>query len=169
VNATFLVRVPIQGAEESFPRAEHEVLRVGRTRDGNDVSLPGDVRLAGHHCEFFFRDQAWHVRDLETETGILVNGEPVSEATLVGGAQVRAGLFEIVYKPDAPVEVAEVDDAEDDFDDIPGLRPPALPTNLANDDEILRIQTERTSTDDGDIPRVVARGSGRRGRVREIE
>jgi pSer/pThr/pTyr-binding forkhead associated (FHA) protein len=149
------------------------VLRVGRTRDGNDVSLPGDVNMAGHHCEFFFRDNAWHVRDLDTETGTHVNEEQVSEMVLTNGARVRVGLAEIVYTPDVesrPVaDVAESDLADED-DDVLVLRPPTDPTGLPESDgSELKIRTVPPPGTPGRDASILLHGSGKRAKVREIE
>lgn len=145
MNAKFLVCVAAQGAQEPFRRTAHETLRVGRSRDGNDVSFPGDTSLASRHCEFFFRDNAWHVRDLDTETGTFVDRERIQETVLVNGARVQVGVAEIVYTPEveAPAESAVAEE-------MPRLRPPG--------DGEERI----------DLPNLAA-GSGRRAVVREIE
>lgn len=163
MNAKFLVCVAAQGAQEMMRRAMHETLRVGRSRDGNDVSFPGDVTLSGHHCEFFHRDNAWHVRDLETETGTFVNDERIMEQVLMGGARVRVGIAEIVYTPE--VEVSVVPDALEPA--APVLRPPGEMLGTANNGP-LRI---RPPEDDSPPEEYQIRqaGSGRRAKVREIE
>jgi pSer/pThr/pTyr-binding forkhead associated (FHA) protein len=151
MNAKFLVCVSAQGAQEPVRRAAHETLRIGRSRDGNDVSLPGDTSLAPRHCEFFFRDNAWHVRDLDTETGTYVDRERVEESVLVNGARVQVGIAEIVYTP----EVDEPESEPESEVEAPRLRPPS--SGDANGGEG-RIK----------LPDLSA-GSGRRAVIREIE
>ncbi|MDX9979276.1 MAG: FHA domain-containing protein [Lentisphaeria bacterium] len=151
MNAKFLVCVAAQGAQEPVRRAAHETLRIGRSRDGNDVSLPGDASLAPRHCEFFFRDNAWHVRDLDTETGTYVDRERVQEAVLVNGARVQIGIAEVVYTP----EVEAVQPEPEVEAEVPRLRPPG------------------NGETDGDEERIklpdLAGGSGRRAVIRVIE
>jgi len=147
MHAKFLVCVAAQGAQEPIRRAAHEMLRIGRSRDGNDVSLPGDASLAGRHCEFFYRDSAWHVRDLDTETGTFVDRERVQETVLVNGSRVRIGIAEIVYLPE--VEDARAETGTEAVAEAPRLRPPGNPGGIAPPD--------------------LSVGSGRRAVVREIE
>lgn len=151
MNAKFLVCVAAQGAQEPVRRAMHETLRIGRSRDGNDVSLPGDASLAPRHCEFFFRDNAWHVRDLDTETGTYVDRERVQESVLVNGARVQIGIAEVVYTPEVEVVLVETETEKE----ISRLRPPG---NGGADGDEGRIR----------LPDLTA-GSGRRAVVREIE
>ena len=164
MNARFLLCVAAQGAQEPMRRTMHETLRVGRSRDGNDFSLPGDVTLAGRHCEFFHRDNAWHVRDLETETGTFVNDERVMETVLVGGARVRIGIAEVIYTPE--VEVSVVPDALEPASG-PVLRPPSDLVGL-DDGSRLKIQVVAPEPA-GAEPSIRLAGSGRRAKIREIE
>jgi len=172
VNATFLVCVPAQGAKEPVRRAKHETLCIGRTRDGNDVGLPGDKTLGTHHCEFFFKDDAWHVRDLDTESGTFVDGERVQETPLANGARIRLGVAEILYTPDVQApQLVVLDDAAPQSEG-----PPVHLPGLSGDDrgEEPRFKI-RPAGDDPDEqatqlrPPPSAGGSGRRARVREIE
>lgn len=169
MNARFLVCVAAQGAQEPLRRAMHETLRVGRTRDGNDVSFPGDVTLSGHHSEFFYRDNAWHVRDLETEGGTFVNDQRVMESVLVGGARVRIGIAEIIYTPE--VEISVVPDALEPAG-AAQLRPPAgvAAGPVPDEDGIPRLKIRPPVADlADDAPAIRLGGSGRRAKIREIE
>jgi len=169
VNARFLVRVAAQGAQEPLRRAMHETLRVGRARDGNDVSFPGDVTLSGRHGEFFYRDNAWHVRDLETESGTFVNDERVLESVLVGGARVRMGIAEIIYTPE--VEISVVPDALEPAG-ASRLRPPVevAESPILDEDGIPRFKIRPPAEDlADDVPAIRLAGSGRRAKIREIE
>jgi pSer/pThr/pTyr-binding forkhead associated (FHA) protein len=172
VNATFLVCVPAQGAKEPVRRAKHETLCIGRTRDGNDVGLPGDRTLSTHHCEFFFKDDAWHVRDLDTESGTFVDGERIQETPLVNGARIRLGVAEILYTPDVQTpQVVVMEDAAPRIEG-PAVQPAGLSGNGQGEGQRFKIRPVAADLDEQEVqlkPAPFPGGSGRRARVREIE
>jgi pSer/pThr/pTyr-binding forkhead associated (FHA) protein len=64
---------------------------VGR-HSGADVRLPlPDV--SRRHCRCLFIDGTWHVLDLNSLNGLWVNDEPVQQAVMRQGDQVRIGGF----------------------------------------------------------------------------
>jgi len=72
---------------QSFPFGEAIVM--GSAADC-DVTLdePG---VAEHHAEICLTDGGLLLRDMGSETGTLLNGEPVGEASLASGDEIRIG------------------------------------------------------------------------------
>jgi pSer/pThr/pTyr-binding forkhead associated (FHA) protein len=65
-------------------------LRVGRD-ETMDVSLSHDARLEGAHFELAWDGSRCWIRDLKTQTGTLLDGQPVKEGPVPHGGWIRAG------------------------------------------------------------------------------
>ncbi|HID24248.1 MAG TPA: FHA domain-containing protein, partial [Planctomycetaceae bacterium] len=88
-------------------RHNHEVYRlvpdqettIGRSPD-NRVVLRDDL-CSRRHCEVFFRDGQWYLRDLGSRNGTLVNGVRVTEdCPLEEGHLIRIGSYALGFTRD---------------------------------------------------------------------
>lgn len=61
-------------------------LTIGR-RESCDISLQFP-NISGRHCELFFRDGYWSIRDLNSANGIKVNGSRVNQRPLKSGDEL---------------------------------------------------------------------------------
>lgn len=86
------------GGGEAIP-LERSPLSVGR-RETCDVVLPFP-NISGKHCELFFEEGYWSIRDLNSQNGIKVNGSRVQNRALRPGDEVAIGKmkFCIRYSP----------------------------------------------------------------------
>jgi hypothetical protein len=80
------------------------VATVGRCSDA-DVRL-GYPDVSRRHCQFVFENGQWRVYDLRSLNGVYVNQQPIANATLFAGDQVRVGsvTFLILSATPAPDE-----------------------------------------------------------------
>ena len=92
------------------------VNHVGRVRE-NDFQLPHST-ISSHHCEFVVTNDGVYLRDCESTNGTFINGQPVKEAWLVAGQEVRLGDVEMV------VESTEVTIAIPTYERPPETPPP---------------------------------------------
>jgi len=90
---------------------------VGRHTE-SDVRLPlPDV--SRRHCQFVFADGHWHVIDLKSLNGVLVNGERVLRSLLRHGDEVKIGGFTFRADLETGAKAAE-----------PPVTPPHKSTNV---------------------------------------
>lgn len=76
------------GEEQKFKLEKHKVT-LGR---GFNVDLTIHDRLASRlHCCIEFKNNAWHITDLNSRNGTYVNGVQVTETPLQAGDRVRVG------------------------------------------------------------------------------
>ncbi|HLQ61534.1 MAG TPA: prolyl oligopeptidase family serine peptidase, partial [Candidatus Acidoferrales bacterium] len=84
---TLLVEAgPLRGREMPLGAT---TLRVGRAPDNELIFL--DPVTSGHHARFELRGTAFHIVDLGSTNGTLVNGEPVVDKELKHGDQIVIG------------------------------------------------------------------------------
>jgi len=88
-------------------------------RDSNTIPL-GDRMSSGHHAEVTKDLNGYTVRDLGSTNGTLVNGEPMTEATLTHGTRIRIGNSRFVFK-DPSMKDIEVELSQFDEDDGWGM------------------------------------------------
>lgn len=69
---------------------------LGRSRDC-DVVLD-DPNVSRRHAELRSQDTAWVIVDLGSTNGIMVNGRPVSEASLEPGDEIAIGASRLSYE-----------------------------------------------------------------------
>jgi predicted component of type VI protein secretion system len=74
---------------------------VGRALDCTVVVADPD--LSRNHFELRARDGRFHVTDLESSNGLLVNGEAVTSATVGIGDRIQAGSSEFVLDGPTPI------------------------------------------------------------------
>jgi pSer/pThr/pTyr-binding forkhead associated (FHA) protein len=76
-------------------------LRLGINRVGRDTDcelhLP-HTTVSSLHCELALSDDGVHMRDCDSTNGTFINGEPVAEAWLVPGQQLRFGDVELLVE-----------------------------------------------------------------------
>lgn len=84
------LRLVLQGSGAAVELTRPEMV-LGRHSQA-DIRLPlPDV--SRRHCRFFFRDGAWHVQDLKSLNGIMLNDEQIEESLLCQGDRLRVGGF----------------------------------------------------------------------------
>ena len=65
--------------------------RIGRTQD-NDLQID-ELEISAHHCELHLTERTLTVRDLDSASGIFVDGQPTREGTLSPGQVLCLGTF----------------------------------------------------------------------------
>ena len=88
-------------------------LRLGANRIGrdseNDFQIPHST-ISSLHCEFVVTNDGVYLRDCESTNGSFINGEPVTEAWLQAGQEVRLGDVELyVESTDVTIAIPEYD------------------------------------------------------------
>ena len=91
------LRGKIEGKERVIP-LERSELRIGRGGD-NDLVLP-DVSVSRRHASLRREGDGWHVHDLGSTNGVLLNQVPVKKAALRSGDRVKVGIFEFALEGD---------------------------------------------------------------------
>jgi adenylate cyclase len=93
--------VPVGGGD-AIPLLR-SVMSVGR-RESCDVCLQFP-NISGMHCELFFRDGYWSIRDLNSTNGVKVNGVRVQGQPLKPGDEIaiakRRYVIQYTLGPDA--------------------------------------------------------------------
>ncbi len=97
---------------EGFARQALE-LRMGLNRVGRDpeceLHIPHDS-VSSVHGELALTSDGVHLQDCDSTNGTFVNGEPISEAWLLAGQEVRFGQVELlVESTDTVVAIPEFD------------------------------------------------------------
>ncbi|HET6882317.1 MAG TPA: DUF4123 domain-containing protein [Pirellulales bacterium] len=77
-------------AGQRYAVAPGDTLRIGRTSKA-DVAVADDPTMSAVHYELRCSDDQATVLDLQSRNGLFVNGQPVGEAVLSDGDQLRAG------------------------------------------------------------------------------
>ncbi|MBS0261385.1 MAG: FHA domain-containing protein [Planctomycetes bacterium] len=92
--------LPVDGGDEIVLTAVR--LLVGRS-PVCDIVLPFP-EVSGKHCQLEFADDRWHVRDLGSRNGILVDGKPTSSAMIRPNAilSVAKRRFKLAYDLKVP-------------------------------------------------------------------
>lgn len=91
-------------------------LRMGLNRVGRDPEC--ELHLPHHsvsslHCELALTSDGVHLQDCDSTNGTFINGEPISEAWLMPGQEVRFGQVELfVESTDAVVAIPQFDRTE---------------------------------------------------------
>ena len=112
------------------------VNRVGRGTDCEQC-LP-HTSVSTHHAEISLTNDGVYLRDTESTNGTFINGEPVAEAWLVSGQEIRFGEVElIVESTDAIVAIPQFERTE------PVV---AAPVVLDNGQTACRQHPERSAT-----------------------
>jgi adenylate cyclase len=109
------LRGKIEGKERVIPLDRAE-LRIGRGGD-NDLVLP-DVSVSRRHASLRHEADGWHVYDLGSTNGVLLNQAAVKKAPLRSGDRLKMGIFELAVEGDEVKTAAPVP---------PPATPPPLP------------------------------------------
>ena len=91
-------------------------LRMGINRVGRDTDcelhLP-HFTVSSRHCELALTNDGVHLRDCDSTNGTFINGQPVDEAWLEPGQELRFGDVELlVESTDAIIAIPHIDRAE---------------------------------------------------------
>lgn len=81
----------------AFPVAD-ALTAIGRAPD-NLIQLTG-TSVSKYHAAVFCKDKVWHLKDVGSKNGTLVNGKRVREATLKHGDKITIGNTEFVFEVD---------------------------------------------------------------------
>src|SRR6056297_2050934 len=102
---------PSQGCR--IPLQAGEIARFGRS-DFADVCFPADPRMAEVHFELDCRHDGCRLRNLDADSGTLLNDQPVTEAAFRDGDQIIAGQTCLLARVQGPVHSDEApqDDPE---------------------------------------------------------
>ena len=94
------------GGGDPIPLKKDELI-VGR-RPTCDVRLDFE-NISGRHCQLRFVNGVWHVRDLNSSNGTLVNGQIFSEHGLMPDDElsVAGHAYMIDYDPVAPTSLLD--------------------------------------------------------------
>jgi pSer/pThr/pTyr-binding forkhead associated (FHA) protein len=98
-------------------KGQRVMLSTARTtlgrRPGNTIVLE-DRMASGHHAEVVKDLNGYTIRDLGSTNGILVNGQPTTEAPLAHGTRLRVGGTRFVFRDpsmkEVEVELARLED-----------------------------------------------------------
>jgi adenylate cyclase len=127
-----------EGGGDNIPLVRSPLI-LGR-RESCDICLKFP-NISGRHCEMFFKDGFWHIRDLNSTNGLKVNGDPVppgGKKILAPGDVIRIGRrdYKIHYTPtDRLSRIDELlEEEEEDILGVPllekaGLEMPREPQN----------------------------------------
>jgi hypothetical protein len=91
---------PSQGRR--IPLQAGELARFGRS-DFADVCFPADPQMAEVHFELHCRHDGCRVRNLDAESGTLLNDQPIDEAVFSDGDQILAGQTCLLARVEGPV------------------------------------------------------------------
>ncbi len=86
----------------------HSLISIGRAAD-NIIEIK-DTKSSRHHCEIQKKGETYHIRDLDSHNGTLVNGVRVQKAELKPGDKVNIGLTTILF--DIKPEINEEQDEQ---------------------------------------------------------
>jgi uncharacterized protein (TIGR02996 family) len=102
----WLERVEPAGAPITLPEGSGSLV-LGRSPRATIVF--DDVALSARHCEIAWDRGFWRVRDLGTEAGTYVNGQPLTTVrALFPGDLVQLGSVRLRFQNDAPPDDPEV-------------------------------------------------------------
>jgi len=75
-------------------------LQIGRSPD-SDILLH-DQTVSRRHAELFFSENQWFLRDLDSNSGVRIHGDLISEQALHFPAEVQIGLQKLVFRQETP-------------------------------------------------------------------
>lgn len=89
------LKITLPDQEEHVHELHEDTVTVGRLPDN---SLPiEDASVSSHHAQLRFDNGNYKLVDLDSTNGTFVNNQPVTEATLRHGDNVRFGKVEVVF------------------------------------------------------------------------
>jgi pSer/pThr/pTyr-binding forkhead associated (FHA) protein len=93
--------VPAAGGVATVSVDDHDValhgekLTIGRLKDC-DICLQ-DANVSREHAQLVRTAEGWEIRDLDSTNGTIVNGHPVTAASLNDGDTIEVGASRLVY------------------------------------------------------------------------
>lgn len=87
-------------AEQWHFTPEAGSLQIGRSPD-SDILLH-DQTVSRRHAELYFFDNQWFLRDLDSNSGIRINGDLISEQALHLPVEVQIGLQKLLFRHEKP-------------------------------------------------------------------
>lgn len=103
------------GGKTSFP-LQTVVINIGRHSD-NDLVIE-DQYISRHHVQLRAINQRYVIFDVGSTGGILLNGKPITQATLHPGDVIRIGMTHLIYVQDTtgdlPTSALSLDTEMDD-------------------------------------------------------
>jgi serine/threonine-protein kinase len=90
----------------TFTLPETGVQNIGKIRQHNEICLH-DMKLSRVHCEVLIDEGRVVITDLDSESGVYVNGQRVSQRQLEHGDVIRVGDTEIMLESIKGAEVKE--------------------------------------------------------------
>ncbi|MGH7140671.1 MAG: FHA domain-containing protein [Pirellulales bacterium] len=100
-------------AGQRFVVAGGDVLRVGRTAKA-DVVIADDPTMSAVHYELECTEEGGIIRDLQSRNGLFINGEPVADAVLADGDQIRAGRTFFAVSVHDALKPSSAEDSDDE-------------------------------------------------------
>lgn len=88
----------VVGGKTNFP-LEKPVINIGRHSD-NDLVIP-DEYTSRHHAQLRAINQQYVIFDVGSTGGLILNGKPITQATLQPGDVVKIGLVHLIYIQDS--------------------------------------------------------------------
>ena len=90
------------------PLVPRKVATLGRS-GSNDIVVNHE-KSSRRHCQFFFENGAWYVRDLESRNGTRMNGEKViGDSLLQHGDLLEVARTRIIFTSQLTAEVDSLD------------------------------------------------------------
>ena len=80
-----------------FPITKDSVI-IGRGED-SDLLLP-NISVSRHHAEVSLKNGEVTIKDLDSSNGTILNGKPVTVASLTSGDEIVLGKFQLAYMGD---------------------------------------------------------------------
>ncbi|MDE0959317.1 MAG: sigma 54-interacting transcriptional regulator [Planctomycetota bacterium] len=82
-------------AGERYVTLDGDTISIGRSRD-NDIEV-GDISSSRQHCQMKRIQGRWHIEDLRSRNGTLVNGILIRRQPLMGGDLIEIGKTQIFF------------------------------------------------------------------------
>ena len=74
-------------------------VKIGRSPQYNQLVLDYDRTVSSRHCEVYFRDGDYYIRDLGSSNGTWVDDRHIEEETVISsGAVLRLGRLELIFE-----------------------------------------------------------------------
>jgi Nif-specific regulatory protein len=90
------------------PLVSGKVATLGRS-GSNDIVVNHE-KSSRQHCEFFFEDDAWYVRDLDSRNGTRLNGDKITGKNILQhGDVLKVAGTRIVFTSKLTAELESID------------------------------------------------------------
>ncbi len=73
---------------------------IGRDNTVSSYAIQGDLHISKKHCEFYFADNRWYLRDTYSQNGTIVDGKKIEKGNSVvlkSGSRLRIGHYEFTF------------------------------------------------------------------------